>query len=71
MSEDRLTLEQRLLDMEVRLAHQDRILADLNDVIATQWKKIDGLERQLRQLDAELQALDVDTGPAQQKPPHY
>jgi SlyX protein len=71
MSDDRFMTEQRLLDMEVRLAHQDKTIADLNDVIASQWKKLDGLERQLRQLDAELQALDVDTGPAQQKPPHY
>jgi SlyX protein len=62
----------RLDELETRLAHQDRMIADLNDVITAQWKKIDMLERQLRRLDEELQALDqADSPAANQKPPHY
>ncbi len=64
--------ETRLNDLEIRLAHQERVIADLNDVVTTQWKKIETLERRLQRLDEEVQALDSGDAPAaNQKPPHY
>jgi uncharacterized coiled-coil protein SlyX len=71
MTENTSHLELRLVDLETRLYQQEKILSDLNDVIAGQWTKIDGLERQLRRLAEEVQSLDGDAGPAHQKPPHY
>jgi SlyX protein len=65
-----MTNDQRLTDIEIRLAHQDKAIADLNDVITAQWKKIETLERQLRRLDEELQNLDATDVPVT-KPPHY
>jgi SlyX protein len=65
-------LEQRIEDLEVRMAHQDKTIAELNDVITSQWKKLEMIERQLRRLGEELEAMDGGEGPAaNQKPPHY
>jgi len=44
----------RLEAVEIRLAHQDKMISDLNDVITAQWRKIDLLERQLGRLREEL-----------------
>jgi SlyX protein len=66
------TTEQRLDDLEMRMAHQDKTIGELNDVITAQWKKLELLERQLRRLGEELEAMDGGEGPAaNQKPPHY
>ncbi len=62
----------RIDDLEMRMAHHEKTMGELNDVITAQWKKIEMLERQLRRLGEELQAMDSGEGPAaHQKPPHY
>jgi SlyX protein len=64
--------ENRLDEMEIRIAHQDKTIVELNDVILAQWKKLEMLERQLRRLGEELEAMEPGEGPAaNQKPPHY
>jgi SlyX protein len=65
-----MSKDDRLTELEIRVSHQDKVIADLNDVITAQWKKIEMLERQLRRLDEEVQALDMTDTP-NQKPPHY
>ncbi len=65
------TPDTRLHDLEIRMAHQDQIIADLNDVITAQWKKLDALERQLRRLGEEFEAMDTQQPSSNQKPPHY
>lgn len=65
-------LENRIDELEMRVAHQDNTIAELNEVITEQWKKLDALERQLRRLGEELEAMEQAEGPsANQKPPHY
>jgi SlyX protein len=64
--------ENRVDELEIRIAHQDKIIADLNDIVTSQWKKLEMLERQLRRLGEELEAMDSQDAPAaNQKPPHY
>jgi SlyX protein len=64
--------ENRLDEMEIRIAHQDKTIVELNDVILAQWKKLEMLERQLRRLGEELESMESGEGPsANQKPPHY
>ncbi len=63
--------EQRFFDLETRMAHQDRTIAELNDVITAQWKKLDTLERQIGRLGEEMEAMLPEDLPANQKPPHY
>lgn len=62
----------RLDEMEIRIAHQDKTIAELNDVVTAQWKKLEMMERQLRRLGEEIEAMETGEGPAaNQKPPHY
>jgi SlyX protein len=66
------TLEQRIDELEMRVMHQDKTIADLNDMITAQWKQLEVMERQLRRLGEEMEAMEVGEGPAaNQKPPHY
>ncbi len=64
-------MDERFSDMEMRLSHQEKTIAELSDVIAAQWKKIDALERQLRRLSEEMQEMEGAEAHTQQKPPHY
>lgn len=60
----------RLDALEIRVAHQDKTIADLNEVVAAQWRRIDVLERQLRMLREEFHASIPTDGP-EPPPPHY
>jgi uncharacterized coiled-coil protein SlyX len=65
------TIEKRIDELEMRLSHQQKEIAELNDVITEQWKKTETLERQVRRFGEELQALGPIDAPVNQKPPHY
>lgn len=62
--------DQRIDVLQARIAHQEKAIADLSDMVTAQWKKIERLERQLQRLDEEVQALDQNDVPVT-KPPHY
>lgn len=65
-------MENRIEAMEIRIAEQDRVIADLNDAIIAQWRKIDMLERRVAQLRDEFEALDPNRPPGTEPPPpHY
>jgi SlyX protein len=66
-------LEARIDALEMRAAHQDRTIEDLNQSIIAQWKQIDALKRQLGEaLDRVQQVEDSAGGQAPDRPPpHY
>ncbi len=67
-------LEQRLIDLESRLAHHERMAEDLSDVIAEQGRLIDRMTLQLRRLIdrvGELEAGPVRSPFDEPPPPHY
>lgn len=64
-------IEIRMDELEMRVAHQDKTIAELNEVITQQWKKVEMLERQLRRLGEELETMESSEALANQKPPHY
>ncbi|MEY2756833.1 MAG: hypothetical protein RIR33_611 [Pseudomonadota bacterium] len=66
--------EARIDALEIRIAHQDRVIEDLNQTITQQWKDIDGLKREVarfaeRMANAE-HALGADLG-EEPPPPHW
>jgi SlyX protein len=65
-------LETRVETLETRVAHQDRMLEDLNATITDQWKQIESLTRKIARLDEQLQDVR-SSGPTgeQEPPPHY
>ena len=60
----------RIDELEMRIMHQDKALADLNDVVLAQWRKIEALERRLMRVTDEFQNLESGAVPIE-KPPHY
>ncbi len=60
----------RIENLETRLAHQEKTISDLSDMVTSQWRKIEMLERQLRHLHDEMQSMDSSSVPVD-KPPHY
>ncbi len=61
----------RLDALEIRIVHQDNMLAELNDVITSQWRKIDALERQVANLLEEVQNVGSRRDGPEPPPPHY
>jgi SlyX protein len=66
--------ENRFIDIETKIAHQEHQLEELSQVLYEQQKTIDNLEKRLLQLTKKFEdSLEgsPDVGPANQKPPHY
>lgn len=67
-------LARRLETVEAALAHQERIVADLDKVVVEQWQTIDRLNRRVEMLvdrlgEAEARLRQAD--PPEPPPPHY
>jgi len=65
---------ERLEVIEEKLAHLERAVAEISDVVARQQKELDlALDRNQRLVDR-IAVLESDVGPrttAHEKPPHY
>lgn len=69
-----MTDTSRLDELEIRIAHQDQTIEDLNAAVTAQWKLIDKLERKIALLDERLLEAEQSVGqePAVDRPPpHY
>jgi SlyX protein len=62
--------QSRITELELRIAHQDKALGELNDVVLAQWKRIEMLERQLARMSEDMQNQDQGPVPVD-RPPHY
>ena len=65
-----MTNEERLIELEARIAHQDRIIADLDDVVREFADRVQAVERELAEL-RETTASAAESGPPDESPPHY
>jgi SlyX protein len=61
----------RLDALETLVAHQDQTIAELNDAITAQWRKIDALERLVAKLFVEIQSVGTQRDTMEPPPPHY
>jgi len=57
-------------DLETRVAHQEKTISDLNEMVLAQWRKIEALERQVTRLGNEMQDVSASSVPVD-TPPHY
>jgi uncharacterized coiled-coil protein SlyX len=62
-------MDERIVDLEVRIAHQDRVIQALDEVIRAFTARVEDLERQVQALRGAPGILPV--GPADDPPPHY
>jgi SlyX protein len=64
----------RIESLEARIAHQDRIIEDLNTAVTDQWKQIDALAKQVARMADRLQSVEESVPPSgatEPPPPHY
>ena len=65
--------EDRLVDIEVKLAHQEQLLIDLDQVVTDQQAKIMRLEELCNELIERVRAAGdgATDAPHDDRPPHY
>lgn len=66
--------EERFIDLETRMAHQDQLLNELNDVVTAQQSKIMQLEELCKSLLGRVRLLGEampESDPGEERPPHY
>jgi len=64
----------RIVTLEVRVAHQDRVIEDLNTLVTEQWKQIDALAKQVERMTDRLQRVEENAPSSdapEPPPPHY
>ena len=72
MTDSNPSLEERVDELEIRLAHQDRLIEELNEVITRQQDRMDRLVRDLRRITEALHGISGPTeGGEDAPPPHY
>ena len=65
--------DQKIIDIEMTLAHQEKVISELSDVINEQWKEIDRLKAELKKTNTKIDDLELGstTDEANVKPPHW
>ena len=65
-------VEDRIVELEIKVAYQERLIADLDAVVRDFTARVETLTRQLEQVQELALAGSTDEiGPADEKPPHY
>ncbi|GGY11179.1 SlyX family protein [Paludibacterium paludis] len=67
-------MEDRIAELEVRIAFQDELLDALNQTVARQQREMDLLQQQMRLLYQHVKGMQADGGTApagHEIPPHY
>ena len=68
MSEE---LAERVEDLEIKLAFQDKLIRELDALVRTFGDRLDAAERELKELKQTIRSPEAALGPANEPPPHY
>ncbi|RXF75029.1 SlyX family protein [Hansschlegelia zhihuaiae] len=71
MTEEGDRLGDRVEALESRVAHQDRTIEALNEVVTAQWATIERLKREVEALGERMEEAVAGPGPVDRPPPHY
>lgn len=69
-----MTVDERLMNIEIKIARQEDVVDDLNKLVYQQQKKIDALELLCAALARHIQDVRdaaTDRSAGNEKPPHY
>lgn len=64
-----MSLDKRIVDLEIRTAYQDRLIAELDEVVGEFSRRVETLEKLVQDLKSSLDAPPI--GPPDERPPHY
>jgi uncharacterized coiled-coil protein SlyX len=62
---------ERLEDLEVKLAFQDKLIRELDALVRTFGDRLDEVSRELKALKEGVRSPETNMGPANEPPPHY
>jgi uncharacterized coiled-coil protein SlyX len=68
---DSLNDERRFVTLETKIAYQEKVIADLNDVVVEQGRSFEKLARRVNRLEQQLELLLGQIDVPAEKPPHY
>lgn len=71
MATDPTELSEHLIDLEVKLAYQERLIRALDALVREFGARLDKTERELETLKQTVSTGDVPLGPGNEPPPHY
>lgn len=65
--------ENRITELETRIAYQEHTIQELNDIVYRQQQQIDKVEVMCKHLMDRIQSLSeaASSLPANERPPHY
>lgn len=66
-----MDIDARLIELETRLAFQDRTIETLNEVVLQLRDDLLAMGRKLEDLKDQLAGSGPETGPADDRPPHW
>jgi uncharacterized coiled-coil protein SlyX len=64
-------LAERIEDVEVKLAFQDKLIRELDALVRTFGDQLDDVKRELADLKQAVRSPEAPLGPANEPPPHY
>jgi uncharacterized coiled-coil protein SlyX len=64
-------VEERMQDLEVKLAFQDKLIRELDALVRTFGDRLDKTERELKELKQSIHSPEPGLNPQNEKPPHY
>jgi len=64
-------MDERFIDLEVKLAFQDRLIRELDGLVRQLATRLDQTDRELAQLKQSVLSPDKPVGAANEPPPHY
>jgi len=62
---------ERLEDLEVKLAFQDKLIRELDALVRTFGDRLDQVNRELKALKDSVRSPEGPMGPQNEPPPHY
>ena len=64
-------VDNRFIDIEIKLAHQEHLVESLNERIYQQQQQIDKLENLIAAMAERIRTRDSAQAPINERPPHY
>jgi len=61
----------RLEELEIKIAFQDKVIADLDTLVRQLGDRITDLTRELKQIKEAIRSPELPMGAPNEKPPHY
>jgi len=61
----------RLMELEIRLSHQERTIDQLNDVVLGLRVELESVRRKFGEIEARIESDANEIGSANERPPHW